>query len=124
MSEEVVRDTIARLATDAAFRAAVRSDGAATLAGLDLTTDEVASLQALSVNDGGAGAAQLGARLSKSSMFFAGTLSALHLHDVGDSHDPAATDGPGPTVAGDHASADGGATNNPAQVAHGAETGP
>jgi hypothetical protein len=77
MSEAVLRETVVRMATEESFAEAVRRDPAGALAGLDLTAAECDQLAGLSA-DAGAGAAGLGERLSKSSLFFASSGGAAH----------------------------------------------
>lgn len=61
MASGVAVDLVTRMIGDAAFRAAVRQDPTAALAGYDLTTDEIRALSA----DGGSADIQVGARVTK-----------------------------------------------------------
>jgi hypothetical protein len=83
MSDDALRDATARIAVDAPFRAAVEAGDVAVFDGLDLTAPEIALLQSLSSERSAGGVAALEPRLSKSSLFTGGTLSALHVHDTG-----------------------------------------
>ncbi|MEA2645672.1 MAG: hypothetical protein QOE92_755, partial [Chloroflexota bacterium] len=71
MSDAVFQDLIVRMAADHTFAERVRNSPTEALAGLDLTSDEVAQLATLSA-DSEAQVEVLGERQSKSSLFFAG----------------------------------------------------
>ncbi len=68
MAESVVRDLIARMASDPEFARNVASNPASSLAGYDLTDAERQSLAKLGA-DSSAQAQALGERLSKSALF-------------------------------------------------------
>jgi hypothetical protein len=74
MSDEALRDLVARMATDPAFAEQVRADPSGVAASHALTVEEVEALGQLSDGSGATGPSMLDARLSKSSLLFGGGL--------------------------------------------------